>query len=185
MSKKRMHNKVKKKLFGLFAGEWFAALMFAVLWVLYLYLLEGFEVYLTSAPSLYAFVLLEWILLQGGYYWFLKWRQVKNKSFSSLPDHQLRLFAFFKKSNLLLICIGILVLIYQCCVFAADFYWFLLLFSFAVIEHINYYHIRLSYMSVEEIKEFLAQKGFRRSLLAKELKKYHRAQVKGKDGRPQ
>jgi len=180
MIKKRMHNKVKKKLFGLFTGEWFAALMFAVLWVLYLYLLEGFEVYLTSAPSLYAFVLLEWILLQGGYYWFLKWRQVRGKSFSNLPDHQLKLFAFLKKSNLFLIAIGSIVLIYQCYVFAADFYWFLFLFSFAVIEHINYYHIRLSYMSVEEIKELLGQKRLRRSLLAKELKKYHRERLKGK-----
>jgi len=55
------------------------------------------------------------------------------------------------------------------------------LFSFAVIEHINYYHIRLSFMSVEEIKELLGLKRLRRSLLAKELKKYHRARVKGKD----
>jgi len=38
------------------------------------------------------------------------------------------------------------------------------------IEHVNYYHIRLSYMSLDEIKTFIRQKGFRSSLLAKELK---------------
>jgi len=36
--------------------------------------------------------------------------------------------------------------------------------------YVNYYHIRLSYMSLDEIKTFIRQKGFRSSALAKELK---------------
>lgn len=166
-----MQKKVQKKLFGLFTGEWFATLLFAVLWGLYIQLDEGFEVYLTPFSAIYAFVLLEWILLQGGYYWFLKWRQMKKGVRSRLADQQLRLFLFFKRSNQLLIAIGCLILLYQCMVMPKEFYWFLCLFGFAIIEYINYYHIRLSYMSVEEIKEFIQQKGFRSSLLAKELKR--------------
>lgn len=91
--------------------------------------------------------------------------------YSQLADTQLRLFVFFKRSNLLLIAVGFLILVYQCIVFPKEFYWFVFLFAFAIIEHVNYYHIRLSYMSVEEIREFIQQKGFRSSLLAKELKK--------------
>lgn len=166
-----MQKKVRKKLFGLFTGEWFATLLFAVLWFLYTQLDEGFEAYLTPFSSIYAFVMLEWILLQGGYYWFLKWKQVKKGVFSQLADKQLRLFVFLKRSNLFLIAIGFLILVYQCIVFPKEFYWFVFLFAFAIIEHINYYHIRLSYMSAEEIKEFIQQKGFRSSLLAKEMKK--------------
>lgn len=53
---------------------------------------------------------------------------------------------------------------------AVNRYLYLGIFAFAIIEHINYYHIRLSYMSYQEIKEFIRQKGFRWSKLAKELK---------------
>ncbi|MNN80425.1 hypothetical protein D3C81_1971570 [compost metagenome] len=72
--------------------------------------------YLASLSSIYAFVVLEFILLQGSCYWFLKWRQVRRKNDPA-------------------------------------------------------YHVRLSYMSLSEIKEFIRQKGFRSSRLAKELKK--------------
>ena len=68
-----------------------------------------------------------------------------------------------------MILIGVFVLIYQIISKPIEFYWFVFLFLFAVIEHINYYYIRLSYQTVEDIKELKRQKGFRRSRLAKEL----------------
>lgn len=67
------------------------------------------------------------------------------------------------------ILIGLLVLIYQITSKQIELYWFIFLFLFAVIEHINYYYFRLSYLSLEELKELKRQKGFRRSKLAKEL----------------
>ncbi|EID43751.1 hypothetical protein [Parageobacillus thermoglucosidasius] len=165
-----MQKKVERKLFHLFIGELSAAVIFALIWIMYIQLFEWAEPYLTSFSSLYAFILLEFILLQGSFYWFLKWKQVQRKCYSHLPYHQLRLFAFFKRFNLLLISIGLLFMIYQFKVFPIDFYWFVFLYVFAIIEHINYYHIRLSYQSIEEIKDFIRQKGFRSSKLARELK---------------
>ncbi|EIJ78016.1 hypothetical protein PB1_10629 [Bacillus methanolicus PB1] len=161
---------VKRKLLSLFTGELFAAVSFALLWIMYIQLFDWTEPYLTSFPSLYAFVLLEFILLQGSFYWFLKFRQVQRECYSHLPYRQLRLFVFFKRFNLFLIAIGLLLMIYQYKINAVDFYWFLFLYVFAIIEYINYYHIRLSYQSIDEIKDLIRQRGLRSSKLARELK---------------
>ena len=169
-----MHKKMKKKFLSLWTGEFTATILFALVWMQYLALFEWADSYLSSFSTLYAFALLEFILLQGSYYWFLKWKQLKRKDYSHLSYGQLRLFSWFKKMNLFLIGIGFLVLIYQVIVFPLEFYWFLFLYLFAIIEYINYYHIRLSYLTMDEIKEFLRQKGFRSSKLAKELKFFNK-----------
>jgi hypothetical protein len=165
-----MRKKVEKTLFGLWAGELFAVVCFALLWLIYAQQFEWAEPYVTSWPSVYAFALLEFILLQGSYYWFVKWKQVRRGCFSHLPDRHLRLFHVFKRINLFLIAIGLLFLIYQWKIFPIDFYWFVFLYVFAILEYINYYHMRLSYQTIDEIKDFLRQRGFRRSKLASEWK---------------
>ncbi|USG67162.1 hypothetical protein NDK47_07695 [Brevibacillus ruminantium] len=164
-----MDKKIQGKLFRLCAGEFFAAVMFPVLWIMYLQIIEWTEPYLTSIPSIYAFVLLEFILLQGSLYWFLKWKQAKQGNFYRLPNRQLCIFVWCKRVNFLLIGIGFLFFFYQITTSAVDLYWFVFLFLFAIIEHVNYYHIRISYLSWEEIKEFIGQRGFRRSRLAREM----------------
>ncbi|WP_077619483.1 hypothetical protein [Bacillus sinesaloumensis] len=165
-----MKEKAQKKLFSLWTGELSAAILFPILWIFYIPTFEWSNQYLTTFPHLYAFCLLEYILLQGSLYWYLKWRRVKAGKTSAFTTKQLGIFRFFKIGNLVLLVIGIPVLVYQT-TFSKGLYWYLFLFGFAIIEHINYYHIRLSYMSGEEIKEFLKQKGFRRSILARELKR--------------
>ncbi|MGD6968616.1 hypothetical protein ACQCVP_19530 [Rossellomorea vietnamensis] len=47
------------------------------------------------------------------------------------------------------------------------------------MEYINYYYIRLSYQSPEEIKEFIRQRGFRKSILAREIAGYRTDAGKG------
>ncbi|MFJ7746909.1 hypothetical protein [Peribacillus sp. NPDC097295] len=163
-----MQKKANRKLFHLFTGELTATILFAVMWLLYIQQ-QIWITYLTSFPPIYAFVLLEFILLQGSLFWFLKWKQAKQKKYVQLPYTQLRMFLLFKKINFVLIVIGALVLVYQIIKFPAGHYWFAFLYAFAIIEHINYYHIRLSYQTLDEIKEFLRQKKFRSSILAKEL----------------
>ncbi|MFJ8236048.1 hypothetical protein ACIQ34_09915 [Ureibacillus sp. NPDC094379] len=165
-----MHKKVEKKLFNLFTGELTATILFVIVWILYLNTYDWGPEYLAAFPTIYAFFLLEFILLQGSYYWYLKWRQVKQKDFTHLPIRQLKVFSFFKRLDLILIIVGFVFLIVQLIRIPVYFYLYLFLFLFALIEYINYFHIRLSYMSVGEIKEFIQQKGFRSSKLAKELK---------------
>jgi hypothetical protein len=43
------------------------------------------------------------------------------------------------------------------------------LFLFAVVEDFYYYYVGLSYQTIDENKELMRQKGFRKSRLAKEL----------------
>ncbi|HZG13668.1 MAG TPA: hypothetical protein VE710_01500 [Candidatus Bathyarchaeia archaeon] len=167
-----MQNQVKTKLYQLCMGELTAVASFAFVWVLYLQLFEWTEPYLTSFSSLFAFGLLEFILLQGSYYWYVKWRQLQQGSYNYLPVRQLRLFAFFHKLNILLIGIGFFIMIHQFKEAAVGAYWCLFVYGFAMIEYINYYHIRLSYQTKEELKRFLRQKKLRKSKLAAELQAY-------------
>jgi|SRR5690606_2321742 len=164
-----MYKKVKKKLFNLFCGELVATILFAFLWFFYLPQSDWLSQYVSTIPSLFAFILLELILLQGTLYWYLKWKQVKNNNFLNLPDAYLQWFNLFKKLNALFIVIGIIILGYLIINGADEIYWYIFIFGFAVLEHINYYHIRLSYQTSDEIKEFLQRKKLIRSKLAKEL----------------
>jgi hypothetical protein len=63
-----MQRRVKKKLVSLYTGELFAVITFALIWILYILLFEWSVPYLTSYSTLYVFILLEFILLQGSYY---------------------------------------------------------------------------------------------------------------------
>lgn len=167
--------KVKRKLFGLWTGELTAALVFAALWVGYLNEFPHLGFYLTTFSSVYAFIILEFILFQGSLYWFMKWRRVSRKEDSHLPSSYIQLFLFFKKLNIILLALGLGVLIYHCVQLGVKgLAFFLGLYAFAWIEYINYYVIRLSYQSPSEIKEFFEQKGFKRSILAREIDKNQR-----------
>jgi hypothetical protein len=56
-----MRKKVEKTLFGLWAGELFAVVCFALLWLIYAQQFKWAKPYVTSWPSVYAFALLEFI----------------------------------------------------------------------------------------------------------------------------
>jgi hypothetical protein len=169
-----MQQKVKRKLVSLWTGELFAVFTFALMWILYGQLFAWSTPYLKSYSSLYAFALLEFILLQGSYYSYLKLQQLKKGDLKKLPDNKLRIYSLFKKINELLILIGIFILAYLIIGNEIELKWFLFLYLFSVIEHINYYHVRLSYQTLEEIKELKRQKGLRKSSLAKELDSFYK-----------
>jgi len=164
-----MQKRLNKKLASLYKGELFAVFTFALMWILYIQLFEWSVPYLTSYSSLYAFLLLEFILIQGSYYWYLKLKQVQQNDYTALPNGQLRTFMNFKRLNSWLILIGLFILIYQFISKPIELYWFVFLFLFAVVEHVNYYYVRLSYQTIDEIKGLIRQEGFRKSRLAKEL----------------
>ena len=165
-----MYQKLTTKLFKLFTGELAATIVFVTVWIMYLNTYEWTKPYLTSLATLFAFFLLEFLLLQGSYYWFLKWRQAKRRNFSFLPKNKLKFFTAFKKLNILLLGVGFGILLYQLFYFSNVFYWLLFLYLFALVEHINYYHVRLSYQTREVIEELKRHRRFRSSKLAEELK---------------
>jgi len=100
---------------------------------------------------------------------------VRRKEDSHLPSSYIQLFLLFKKMNKILLVIGLGVFVYHCINYGLKrLVFFLGLYAFAWIEYINYYVIRLSYQSPSEIKEFFEQKGFKRSILARETDKNQR-----------
>jgi len=163
-----MHNKIKKKLLHLYTGELTATIVFLIVWLVYL---QKYEWASLTGYTAYAFILLEFILLQGTYYWYLKYNQIKHGDLGALPHRWLRLFKACKLINVVLIGLGVPLIIVQLSSLPANFYFFLFLYLFAIGEYINYYHIRLSYQTSEEINDWLRHKKLRSSRLARELKK--------------
>ncbi|WP_223837353.1 hypothetical protein [Bacillus swezeyi] len=105
---------------------------------------------------------MEFLLLQGSLYWYLKYKRVKQNSCSDLSPQIIRFFLLFKRLNLMLAGAGFLIFIYQIQNKSLD----LMLYIFSMFL----LHIRLSYLSIEEIKLLMRQRGPRSSLLAKELR---------------
>lgn len=165
-----MRKKMEKKYYSLFTGELSAGIVFVAIWIMFLMKKSEINTFLTSYYSVYAFVLLEFVLLQGSLYWYLKLKQARKNSFTKLPNSTLKIFSIFKKVNLLLFIIGAILLIIQVVTLRTEMFWYAMIYVFALVEYINYFYIRLSYLSPEEMKEFRQLKGFKPSKLAKELK---------------
>lgn len=90
------------RLVHLFAGEFFATIIFTSLYFYYF----SFN---RSLPLFYVLFILNFILLQGSFYWFVHWKWLKDRK-STSP----KLFKFFsklKKANLILISLVPFILI--------------------------------------------------------------------------
>lgn len=168
-----MKKSLESKFFRLFTGEGTALALFLLMYMFMLDKIKVMQPFLFSPLSIFCFFLLEWVLCQGTVYWFLKWRRISLKKKSRLDELQYRWFDWLKKSNLLLLSIAGGFLIYQWVFSSTGNWWALFLLVFAGGEHVNYYHIRLSYQTQEEWRDW-KRRGWQRSLLARELSKHKR-----------
>ena len=150
---------LEKRLVYLFTGEFFSVVTFNFIYFFY-------SVNPNDSLSLiFVFILLNIILLQGSFYWFVKWRSMKaNKTF--FPDLH-KFLNILKKIDLILIGIAPIILLIEIIlldnVSLSGFILTLLIFVFAIIEYINYYHIQLT--------NYKNGRG-RRSSIYKELDRY-------------
>ncbi len=65
-------NDVKNRLVYLFTGEFFAVVVFTGMYFYYFPSNQSYSL-------IYALFILNFILLQGSFYWFIRWRRLKNK----------------------------------------------------------------------------------------------------------
>ena len=107
------------------------------------------------------------ILAQAVFYWHLKLQAIR-KNEATLPSYFYQFFSFFKWMNV------ILLLIYPGLIFCNELtvvvnfqvsIWSNLIFLFAVLEYINYYHYQLSHDNLNDIRYLLKHKKIRRSPL--------------------
>lgn len=130
----------KKRLVYLFTGEISAIIVFTL--ILFYY----FE-NLSNRYSLTSVVLtLNVILLQGSYFWFVKWRrfETRKNSFPKLHYH----LKLLKKIDLLLLLVAPMIVLIEILLLSEssliELLTLLCIYIFAIIEYINYYFIQLT-----------------------------------------
>ncbi len=137
---KKLKKDLEKRLVYLFTGEFFAIIVFN--FVFFYHALNPNKSY----SILYVFFILNFILLQGGFYWFVKWRSLKSKRMIFPNLH--KILDVLKKINLILICIAPIILLFDIFVLErVEFSRFILtmfIYVFAIVEYINYFHVQLT-----------------------------------------
>ncbi|MGN8645065.1 general stress protein [Gracilibacillus sp. HCP3S3_G5_1] len=170
-----MKKTIESRFEYLYKGETFAIIMFIPLSFLIHYTYPNLQIY--SLLSFWvSFFLLEFILIQGAYYWYSKRKRLTTEKKSITPIRVVRLLRKMKTINIGVIIITIFL-------FFIDLYIHypyipvkgLLLcgfiFIFAILEFINYFYVQLSYDNLSDIRYFIRTKKFKRSCLSKDFKR--------------
>jgi hypothetical protein len=122
-----------------------------------------------------SFFLLEFILLQGSLYWYVKLKRLKEENTSVTPTHIILRLKYLKKWNIGLIvispCLFIIDLLVQDPPIPGGLFIASFIYIIAIIEYINYFHIQLSYDNVSDIKFLIKSKKFKKATLAKEFER--------------
>ncbi|MFI6900594.1 hypothetical protein ACIBKY_05005 [Nonomuraea sp. NPDC050394] len=119
-----------------------------------------------SAANSLGFALFTLVLLEGAGYWFAKLRQLGTRS-GSLPG--IGVFAVARRANVAVLMIGLLFIVWTAVTDPGAGSWPGLAFGlFAVLEHVNYFHVQLMYDTAEDLRHLRAH-GLRRAHLARDL----------------
>ncbi|MFK2825327.1 general stress protein [Bacillus sp. B190/17] len=170
-----MKKKLEKRLTYLYSGELISVILF--IFVSYLLNRAYPSLQLYSLYSFWvSFLFLEFLLLQGTIYWYLKLQRLRIENTSISPIRIVRQLQYFKKLNMVLIIVSIIV-------FAVDFVkWYPsfplgglsiagFVYIFAVLEYINYFYVQLSYDNISDIKYLLKTKKLKRACISKDFKR--------------
>ncbi|MCE7792944.1 hypothetical protein K8O68_11005 [Salipaludibacillus sp. CUR1] len=131
---------LNRRLVYLFTGELSAILVFTFLFFYFSFNTEQ------SYSLFLAFFILLFILLQASAYWLIKWKHLRTHR--PFPAYFSNLLRSFKKINLLLLSIvPVTIFIDLMSEPSLTFRLFsvmMLIYGFAIIEYINYFHIQLT-----------------------------------------
>jgi len=128
-----------------------------------------------------SFILLEFLLLQGTIYWYVKLKRLRNENNPITPIKVVRQLHSLKIVNMIIIVITIIV-------FAFDFIkWYpslplggltitLFIYIFAILEFINYFYIQLSY-NISDIKDLLRNRKLKTSCMNKDFKRIKKLEL--------
>lgn len=108
------------------------------------------------------------LLLQGSFYWMVRYRSLKNNK--TVPFRMVSLFSFLRILNLLIL-LGIPVVVFSLFENYMDLFFAIGIYLFSLIEYINYYWYRLSYGKSGFNIFKLMRTGFRKSSLNKLISK--------------
>lgn len=170
-----MKSKLEKRFTYLYTGELTAVIMFIGLSYLWNRTFPDYHLY-TLFSFWASFLLFLFILVQGTIYWYSKRKQLQTSNSVEAPVPVLNSLRICKRLNVALIVFIPIMFIFDMSksgyespvsgVFVALFF-----YTFAIVEHINYYHVQLSYDNREDLSYLLRHKKLKRSILNKELMK--------------
>ncbi|WP_338450592.1 general stress protein [Niallia oryzisoli] len=168
-----MRQALEKRFSFLYSGELSAVVMFIFVSIMVNRAYP--ELHLYSLLSFWAsFLLLEFLLIQGSFYWYSKWRRLKREKISVTPMNVVQLLWKLKKWNIGLISLTSVA-------FVADFMrWSptlpigglslsCFIYIFAILEYINYFHIQLSYDNRSDIEYLRKTKRLKKSSLNRDF----------------
>lgn len=159
-----MQNSLIKELKSLYTGEGFSSVMFFLIW-LYCCFNHEYQAIAVSFHVAFPLITLCFILAVGAYFWKLMYDIVKSGGKMHMTIEQQRLFILFKRVSIVLIIICSMLFIYALMVGEQYFMLSAFLLCFAIVEYINYFHIRLSYLTPREFGALLKHRRLRRSHL--------------------
>ncbi|MBJ8052463.1 general stress protein [Bacillus cereus] len=170
-----MKSNLEKRLSYLYTGELFSVITF--IFTSYLINYAYPTLYLYSLYSFWvSFLLLEFLLLQGTFYWYVKWKRLKKEKTSVTPIWIIQYLKILKKINIGLIITGLIMFIIDFLIWyphlpLGGLSFALFVYVFALFEYINYYHVQLSYDNISDIKYLIKSKKLKQSCMSKDFQR--------------
>lgn len=164
-----MKKQIKQRLTSLATGELVAVVVFWINFFL-------FKKWITSMNALisisFPLLILSFVLIQGSIFWCILIRRISNLRFAE--KYTGRIYKVLKIIDLILLCIGILVIIFK----YSGFYTLIIslaIWIFALIEWVNYYKLQLSYsLNPAVLLKHIREGKLRKSKIAREIEKTYK-----------
>ncbi|MFM9329481.1 general stress protein [Paenibacillus mesotrionivorans] len=170
-----MKRTLEKRMAYLYSGELFSIITFVPVSFIVNSTFPKLQLY-----SLYSFwvsfILLEFLLLQGTIYWYVKLKRLRNENNPKTLLKVLRQLHHSKTVNVVMMITTIVG-------FAFDFIkWYpalplggltitFFIYGFAILEFINYFYIQLSYDNFSDIKNLFRSRKLKISSMNKDFKR--------------
>ncbi|MGK0554004.1 hypothetical protein [Macrococcus capreoli] len=159
-----MQNSLIKELKSLYSGEGLSSIAFFIIW-LFACFNDDYQQIARLLNIALPTITLCFILMIGAYFWKLMLGCVIKGEKMVLTSQQKRIFVVLKRVALLLLIICSVLFIYAIMKQQDYIGVSLFLFGFAIVEYINYFHIRLSYLTPKAFNALLKHKRLRQSHL--------------------
>lgn len=171
---------IEKRLSYLYTGELFSSIIFIVTSFFVNQTFPGLKLY--SLLSFWSsFIYLEFLLLQGTVYWYVKWKRLKTEKNSVTPIKLVKQLKSLIKWNIAWMIAAPVGFIVDVVKWApalpiSGLSVSAFIYIFACIEYINYFHVQLSYDNRSDLKYLFITRRLKQSCLRKDFKRLSRGQ---------
>lgn len=171
-----MKRHIENRLKYLYSGELVAVISFVILSLLINHNYPDLKLY--SLFSFWtAFLLLEFLLLQGSMYWYIKFKRFRNEKTYITPANVVCRLIKLRKLNLLLIAIPLLAFIYdffrlQPPLPAGGLLLALCIYLFAILEYVNYFYMQISYDNISDLLYLKRHKSLKQASIKRDINRF-------------